>query len=168
MGRKKKLNIIRGTDLGFRAQAQYIRADCVDCGKERWVMSLHGQAKNLRCRSCGAKHRQAKRDDKRNDYRDVKVLPSDFFFPMVHKDGRVLEHRLVMAKHLGRLLLPQEVVHHKNGVKNDNRLDNLALISNQAVHDKLSICNRCELKKEIRLLRWQIKEILGNPDKRLL
>ena len=40
---------------------------------------------------------------------------------------RIMEHRLVMEEYLSRELLPDEQVHHRNGVKDDNRLANLEL-----------------------------------------
>ena len=47
--------------------------------------------------------------------------------PNATAEGFILEHRLVMAEHLGRPLDGQETVHHRNGNRLDNRLGNLEL-----------------------------------------
>ena len=43
----------------------------------------------------------------------------------------IRHHRFVMQEHLGRKLKKEEVVHHKNGIRNDNRLINLAIMTNR-------------------------------------
>lgn len=76
----------------------------------------------------------------RDNYRLVKAPVGH---PNAYKNGRILEHTLVMSEVLGRSLLPGENVHHRNGDRLDNRPENLELWvtrqpKGQRVADKLA------------------------------
>lgn len=69
--------------------------------------------------------------------------------------GYVREHRLVMSQMIGRDLRPEEVVHHRNGVRGDNRPENLELFDSNASHLAHELAGRCPKWTESGLARMR-------------
>lgn len=72
-------------------------------------------------------------------YYVINIPPDDPYFEMAYVEngrqtGRVKEHRYIMAVHIGRPLLKSEQVHHIDGNKQNNIIDNLVLFPNAAAH----------------------------------
>ncbi|MEW5956635.1 MAG: HNH endonuclease signature motif containing protein [Chloroflexota bacterium] len=126
-----------------RRKGQQVLVQCGICGCEHFT-----HAANIRkatftglCRSCvhtgllSTTWRGGR--VKKYGYIYVKVYPNHpFYKSMANSMGYIAEHRLVMAEHLGRPLESTEVVHHKNGIKTDNRIENLELFVSFYEHGK--------------------------------
>jgi len=124
---------------------------CIKCGKERWVLEYKWkQGKSKYCHHCyvttfshfapwvnksGKENPNWKGGRKKviGGYWTVKLLPDDEDYQllksMIKSDGYVLEHRLIMAKAIGRALGSKEIVHHVDGNRENNVLSNLELTS---------------------------------------
>ena len=171
--------IRKGFEIGYKSYlCSHIWAACIDCGKPRWVRLRKGQPQNLSCRACALLHGRKRRGNRYVNYYgyiEVSLSPDDFFYPMAYKQSHyVMEHRLVMAKKLGRLLQPWEQVHHKDGIKDHNTEDNLELTmagshSRQhgkgyrdgylkGLHDGQSQAIK-DLKAEVRSLRFELRNM---------
>lgn len=83
--------------------------------------------------------------------------------PNAAKDGYIFEHRVVKEMCLGRYLKENEVVHHKNGIKHDNRIDNLEVMD----HAEHTIMHHTGLRRSEdtrRRLSDKARERWGTPD----
>lgn len=104
---------------------------CATCGVDVTRYVSRGQKRFFCSRECRwENHRHAKQKNAAG-YILVFIGKGQ---PGAGKSGHILEHRLVMQDILGRPLLPEENVHHKNGVKDDNRLENLELWTRSQPH----------------------------------
>lgn len=62
--------------------------------------------------------------------------------PHANWGGYAREHRLVMEGHIGRYLLETEVVHHRNHIRHDNRIENLELFQSNSDHMRIGHAER--------------------------
>jgi hypothetical protein len=107
--------------------------DCESCGQPFKPERQDRRFCSVPCRAAVMRGEKAVRwkggAKGRQSYVNVKADPSDpIAWAMRYAStDYVPEHRLVMARYLGRPLTRDEVVHHRNGVRYDNSLANLEL-----------------------------------------
>lgn len=114
------------------------KSPCVGCGKP---------TTGIRCRPCYgismSKENHPAWRGGRSASKGYVRLSGHHGHPNANKSGSISEHVLIMSQHLGRPLQSHEEVHHKNGVRDDNRIENLELWSTsqpagQRVEDKIA------------------------------
>ena len=108
---------------------------CVDCG------AIITQFRSPRCRPCSALARRARRV-RPDGY--VQVLRPGH--PLARRDGYVFEHRLVVYE-AGIEIAPGYQVHHRNGDRQDNRIENLEVVridehARRHAHERGAITNQ--------------------------
>uniref|UniRef100_A0A6M3IV28 Putative homing endonuclease n=1 Tax=viral metagenome TaxID=1070528 RepID=A0A6M3IV28_9ZZZZ len=103
--------------------------------------------KKLSERQLGSKNHAWKGGRLTNSAGYIIIKKSDHPFCGIH--GYVMEHRLVMEKIIGRYLEPFEIIHHRNGIKSDNRPENLELTIRKAHLGKVR-CPHCLKEFSIR------------------
>lgn len=120
--------------LGKKGRAIRIWESCPVCGRERWVKR---NARGTACQNCSLPPVHYGESNTRWNKAKCTVTNSGLrvhidedhpYFKMAHICGKgfaILEHRLIMAMHLGRPLEPWEVVHHIDG----NNLNNHVVVS---------------------------------------
>lgn len=189
--------VAKGRDIGYKkGNNKYFWQACRECAKERWVALRKGEPVYTRCQDCAQKETaRGQRGKQRYRSKGGRVLDGSgyirrslsfyttpFQSMMPKSQCYILEHRLVMAEYLGRSLTLDEIVHHKNGIRTDNRLENLELTvrgGHSKAHSKgywdgyksglldgqaEAIKN---LRTEIRLLRLQVRELSNAMQARL-
>ena len=100
---------------------------CGNCGKVRPVREDN---KARYCRFCAGKlfHPPPRRGENSPSWKGGRHYNGLGYVTLRIDGKRKLEHRLVMEQLIKRPLLPNEVVHHLNGIKDDNRKENLQLV----------------------------------------
>jgi len=132
----------RGREIGKKGGGErtlYEWSSCNVCNKPRWVVVIRGITVVVKCKKCSDRQKVKKLHGvgkkspcwkggfyHRYGYKYIWVGKNSFYYPM-SSNNYVAEHRLVVAKSLKRCLYKYEIIHHKNGIRDDNNIGNLEL-----------------------------------------
>lgn len=126
----------------FKYNRYLCKTICSECGVTKWTSrnDLKKWKFTNKCGRCWVKTHITKYSLDRQGYKllSIHFIEGEDGYnlakEMANRQGFIREHRFVMAKHLNRILLKSEIVHHKNGIKDDNRIENLELLTIKTHH----------------------------------
>ena len=178
--------IKKGKEIGFvghAASRKFVWRICAICGEAQWrrIDSLRQVCGSCSIKANSRKWRATHNNQRgaenprwkggriiRNGYIEIRLNPDDPFFSMAKSNGYIAEHRLIVAKRLGRCLKPWEQIHHLDGNKQNNSDLNLVLATShplgyaegykQGIKDGMEVRAK-ELMQEVRLVKLQLKSL---------
>ena len=144
-GCKKKLSydkfyIIRKKYLSVKCRECSIRLAKISNENNKWkrIIELNKKKKIKKTKKIRIRIRKTSQElidafiEKHNGIRWYEINIRGYIRGRVLMDGKIisiLQHRYFMEIHLGRRLSTSEQIHHINGIKNDNRIENLQILS---------------------------------------
>lgn len=131
----------KGTAVYYRNGKYLYPITCLKCKKVKMVLNHRQQCCSIVCamslrsvrykgRWSGDKHPRWKGGRPSHGKQGYRLYYNPQH-PHAHNGRYIFEHRHLIEQHLGRLLLPSEDVHHINGNKQDNRIENLIVMTKQ-------------------------------------
>lgn len=157
--------------IGGSKKRLFVNVECPRCGEvrtTRWDgfrnrIKKYGDYSYL-CMSC--KHIKEDGHSNKLGYviRHYKTFPPEYWgilSSMCKSNGQIKEHRAIMAIKLGRPLSSNEIVHHINGIRDDNRPENLEIFSTTNAYNRHHCCGvrEIEVVEENKRLLEKIKEL---------
>ncbi|MER6534347.1 HNH endonuclease signature motif containing protein [Streptomyces sp900105755] len=159
-----------GKGMGFCAAHAYPRRPATQQRGGRTICGADGCEDpvklNKRGFGQGYCHAHFGTKGRRNRGPGTKVTTREGYVTVMLEDGRTVpEHRIVMEQHIGRPLAPGENVHHINGVKDDNRLENLELwFKPQPAGQRVEDLLRYAVSTHRAALETLLKELPGDAE----
>ena len=161
--------IIISQHKGYRNHGSYYIMECIICHKHFKIIGTTiklpgegGKYCSMKCRNIATKR------EGNPHWKGGKITYQGYV--MIRRDRMTkkgnkyqFEHRLIMEQYLGRYLKPEEIVHHINGIRNDNRVENLVLTT-KSKHQHYTLVK--QLQEKIRVLESKLAELTGGSGTR--
>ena len=150
---KAKYNTLIQTGKKQKKSGEYKK--CEICGKEMYLCPSKLKRTRFCSMECRNKGKYALVGKDNPNWKGGRTKVGEYIYiksnqhPYRNSGNYMAEHRLVMEKKLGRYLNSNEEVHHKNAIKNDNRIKNLELVIKKAHFGKMK-CPYCKKQFKIK------------------